>query len=573
MTQLDGALPWQRQGYEPDLIVETRAASDFSAASPAYVETVDPYLGTLRSYPRPDAEQVPQPGRTMYIDLSSPTSPPTYQTVYSWDRETIDPLDPSYDVFAAAGQSAIVTAPLAYQYPPAPAAYEYPTAPTTYEYPTAPSESYAYQSQPAAEFYTSMPVEAPIVIDDTAVLRTYADQEQTYMAASTADVVDQPGNDLPPRSDFRFRDNTPVRGDVPPFDGGPAAVGVSDSPRALRARSVDDRMSWWGAAAGGFALAFIVYDRLLPFQGVVGFVIIYQLFRLALLGTVTALSHPRPVVIDRLATAAIRLGARLVFGALAWTIGFVIFRGWRTLHHIAFYTHTMAGILPQSSVNQGGVLHALVGSGIELTIATIITLPLGIMTAVYMTEVGGKLAQIVRTVIEAMTALPDLLAGLFIYTLLIIGLGFDRSGLAAALALSITMLPLVARSAEVALRVVPAGLRDAGVALGSTQWRTVLQVVLPTAAPGLATALIIAVARAVGETAPVLITSGASTFMNVNPVHNPMNSLPLFIYASLRSGEPNNIARGFGAAVLLLVVVVIFFVLIRLVASRSVKTR
>jgi phosphate transport system permease protein len=568
MTRLDGAVPWQRRSYEPELSVHGLGAESY-ATSPGYVETVDPHLGTLRTYLRP-AQNV-QPARTMYIDLSSPTSPPTYQTVYSWDQAGGgDPLDPSYDVFAAAGQHAVATVPATYEYPTTPATYEYPTTQASY---VAPPESHAYAAAPIADAYISTAADAPVAIDDTAVLQTYADPDQTYMAASVADVVGQRGNDMSPRGDFRFRDNMPVRGDVPPFDDAPRGVGVSDSPRALRTRSVDDRLSWWGAAVGGFALAFIVYDRLLPFQGVVGFVIIYQMFRLALLGTVTALSHPRPVVIDRLATAAIRLGARLVFGALAWTIGFVVIRGWRTLHHVAFYTHTMAGVLPQSSVNQGGVLHALVGSGIELTIATIITLPLGIMTAVYMTEVGGRLAQIVRTVIEAMTSLPDLLAGLFIYTLLIIGLGFDRSGLAAALALAITMLPLVARSAEVALRVVPAGLRDAGVALGSTQWRTVLQVVLPTAAPGLATALIIAVARAVGETAPVLITSGASTFMNVNPVHNPMNSLPLFIYASLRSGEPNNIARGFGAAVLLLVVVVIFFVLIRLVASRSVKTR
>jgi phosphate transport system permease protein len=347
----------------------------------------------------------------------------------------------------------------------------------------------------------------------------------------------------------------------------------ADTPRRINARSLDDRLSWYGAAFGALGLTYVLYERILPFGGFVGFVVMYQVIRLGLFAAVTAWSHPRPVFGDRLATAIIGLGARIVFSSLAWTIGFVVWRGWRTLHHVAFYTHNMAGVLPQSPVNQGGVLHAVIGSGIELGIATAITLPLGILTAVYMTEVGGRLALIVRTVIEAMTSLPDLLAGLFVYTILIIGLGLDRSGLAAALSLAITMLPLIARSGEVALRVVPGGLREAGIALGSTQWRTVLQVVLPTAAPGLATALIIAVARAVGETAPVLITSGASTFTNVNPVHNPMNSLPLFIYASLRSGEPNNIARGFGAAVLLLVVVVVFFVLIRFVASRSVKSR
>jgi len=348
---------------------------------------------------------------------------------------------------------------------------------------------------------------------------------------------------------------------------------VDDSPRRVNSRSLDDRLSWYGSAFGSLGLAYVLYERILPFGGFVGFVVLYQVIKLALFAGVTAWSHPRPIVTDRLATAALGLGARVVFSSLAWTIGFVVWRGWNSMHHVSFYTHDMAGILPQSPVNQGGVLHAVLGSGIELGIATLITLPLGILTAVYMTEVGGRLALVVRTVIEAMTALPDLLAGLFVYTILIIGLGLDRSGLAAALALAITMLPLIARSAEVALRVVPGGLREAGVALGSTQWRTVLQVVLPTAAPGLATALILAVARAVGETAPVLITSGASTFTNINPLHNPMNSLPLYIYAGLRSGEPNNIARSFGAAVLLLLVVVVFFVLIRLVASRSIKSR
>ncbi len=402
MAQLDGPVPWQRNSYEPGFGARTTVGAEPYGATTGYIETVDPYLGTLRSYPRP-AENV-RPSRTMYIDLSSPTSPPAYETVYSWTTAAIDPLDPSYDVFAATGQSRVLDVPFRYEYPGVSATYPVPVETDSYP---APSETYGYASPPAADAYTATAVDTPVVDNAEMAVWPYpAPQqapEQTLVAPPAADTVAHRSDESPPRMDPPSRGNASLRGAVPPSGDMSGDVGLGESPRPLRGRSTDERMTWLGAALGGFALAFIVYDRLLPFQGVVGFVIVYQLFRLALLGTVTALAYPRPVVIDRLATAAIRLGARLVFGALAWTIGFVIIRGWRSLHHVAFYTHTMAGILPQSSVNQGGVLHALVGSGIELTIATIITLPLGIMAAVYMTEVGGKLAQIVRTVIEAMS--------------------------------------------------------------------------------------------------------------------------------------------------------------------------
>ena len=144
-------------------------------------------------------------------------------------------------------------------------------------------------------------------------------------------------------------------------------------------------------------------------------------------------------------------------------------------------------------------------------------MPLGIGTAVYMAEVGGRFSQLVRTVVEAMTALPEILAGLFIYVVLIVDFGLSEVGLAASVAMSVTMLPIIARAGEVALRVVPGGLREASCALGATHWQTVRRVVLPTARAGLATGVILGIARGVGETAIVLITSGASTFLNFNP--------------------------------------------------------
>jgi phosphate transport system permease protein len=136
------------------------------------------------------------------------------------------------------------------------------------------------------------------------------------------------------------------------------------------------------------------------------------------------------------------------------------------------------------------------------------------------------------------------------------------------------MTPIVARSAEVALRVVPGGLREAGQALGASNWQTVRRIVLPTATPGLVTALILSIARGIGESAPLLIVSGFTTFANYNPVDGqPMNSLPLYIFECLKSGEPREIARGFAAAVVLLFIVFFLFAITRFLARQKVTTR
>jgi phosphate transport system permease protein len=152
---------------------------------------------------------------------------------------------------------------------------------------------------------------------------------------------------------------------------------------------------------------------------------------------------------------------------------------------------------------------------------------------------------------------------------LIVDVHFPKSGFAAAMAMSVMGLPIIARASDVVLRVVPGGLREASLALGSSTWQTVWRVVLPTARPGLATALILGIARMVGETSPVLLTSGATTFMNYNPFNAPMNSMPLSIYFSARSGEPLSIERGYGLAAVLLGIVLILFITARLLARQK----
>jgi phosphate transport system permease protein len=370
---------------------------------------------------------------------------------------------------------------------------------------------------------------------------------------------------------------TATLADIPPTPPPPAPAGPntrhSDAPRAISSRTVDDWMSLIGSAVSSLCLVWLLFEQILPLSGKLGFVICWYLAFVALYALVTAMSHPRPVVVDRIASAAVYGCAAVVGIALASTILFTFVKGWPAVHHINFYTHDMAGVGPQDPLTHGGIEHAIVGSLIEIAIAVVIALPAGLATAVYMTEVGGRMARVVRTVVEAMTALPDLVAGLFVYAVLIIKLGESRTGLAAALALAITMLPIIARSSEVVLRVVPSGLREASFALGSSQWRTVWRVVLPTARSGLGTALILGVARGIGETAPVLITSGASTFFNDNPTNNPMNSLPLFIFSGVRSGEPTYITRGYGAATVLLALVLLLFVVVRVLSRQKAGSR
>ncbi|MBV9487518.1 MAG: phosphate ABC transporter permease PstA [Frankiaceae bacterium] len=347
--------------------------------------------------------------------------------------------------------------------------------------------------------------------------------------------------------------------------------GADDQPRTVGRLTQDDIASLVAAFVGSLALTWLVYFQLLPLSGKVGFLFCWYAAFLAVYGLVSSFGNPRPVVVDRLWGAAVAGAAGVVFFAVLSVAIYTLVKGEGAWIHGNFWTHDMAGVGPTETLTHGGITHAVAGSLIELAIATAVSLPLGIGTAIYMVEIGGRFSTVVRTVVEAMTALPDILAGLFIYTVLQLGLGFQRNGFCAAMALSIMMLPIIARSADVSLRVVAGGLREASLALGASRWATVWRVVLPTARSGLATAVILGLARAVGETAPVLITSGASTFFNTNPLKNPMNSLPLFIFSSVRSGEPTYITRGFGAASVLLVLVVVLFIAARLLSREKTK--
>ena len=220
----------------------------------------------------------------------------------------------------------------------------------------------------------------------------------------------------------------------------------------------------------------------------------------------------------------------------------------------------------------GGVRSAILGSLEIVGLATAISIPVGISVALYLTEYGrhGWFANIVRYFIDVMTGVPSIMFGLFIYIALVTahigGSGF--AGWKGAVALSLLMLPIVTRSAEVVLLLVPSDLREAALALGAPRWRVIRNVVLPTAAPGLVTGSLLAVARGMGETAPLLFTVGA-TFAATGNLGAQMNSLPLQIFNDIQSPRDAVIARAWGAALTLVLLVLILNLIARAVARRS----
>jgi phosphate transport system permease protein len=341
-------------------------------------------------------------------------------------------------------------------------------------------------------------------------------------------------------------------------------------PRKVRIGGADPELvsHVLGSAAGALALDWLVYERLLPMTGAIGFWLCWYAVFLVLLAATSATTLDRVGVTDRVVGALVTTAGLVLVACLAGIVVFTFVRGRTALSHLNFYTQTTAYIGPSDPLDKGGIFAAIVGTLEQVAISVVLSVPLGIATAVYLSEVKGRLGRLVRTVVEAMSAVPTIVAGLFIYSLLILKLGQDRSGFAASLALSVSMIPVVTMTAEVVLRLVPNGLREASLALGTTQWQTVRRVVLPTARPGLVTAVLLGVARVIGETSPVLLVAGSTNELNYNPFHGPMLSLPLFVFTDMREPVDQAIDRAFGAAVVLLVLVVVLFSLARILGGR-----
>ncbi len=339
--------------------------------------------------------------------------------------------------------------------------------------------------------------------------------------------------------------------------------------RDLRSIPLEDRFNLIGAAAAGIAVATLLFGWLTPMTGFVGWLLLSFLAFLGIYAMLASLRADRLTVSERIMTALFFSAGILLLSALVFVIAFTVVRGVPALLNPNFFYETMKLAGPLDPLSMGGILHAIVGTLIQIGIALIITIPLGITTAVFLNEIGGPFARFVRTISDAMTALPSIVAGLFVYAAIITLVTHQRSGFAASLAISVMMLPIIIRASDVVLRLVPHNLREASYALGTTRWRTVWNVVLPTSRSGLVTAVILGTARGIGETSPVLLTSGVTAELNLNPFEGPMISLPLQVFDFVKSPEPNMIARGFGAAATLVLLVLALFVVARMIGGRG----
>ncbi|GAA5029839.1 phosphate ABC transporter permease PstA [Microbacterium fluvii] len=353
----------------------------------------------------------------------------------------------------------------------------------------------------------------------------------------------------------------------------PARAPASDPPRrqtgGVRAA---DLLAIGGAAMSAVSLTVFLF-MIAPLEGPIAFAAIAYVLFVAAYVLIVALDEPGPVVADRLIAVVIHSLAFTVLATLVFVVGFTLARGAEALTYSNFYVEDMSLAGPLDPLSAGGIVHAIAGTLIQISIALVITIPLGLTTALFLTEVPGRFSRFVRTIVESMTALPSIVAGLFVYASFILVLGVQKSGLAAALAISVMMLPIMIRSADVVLRLVPATLKEASIGLGAGQWHTVWHVTLPTAKSGLTTAVILATARGIGETSPVLLTSGFTAALNLDPTADPMVSLPLAVFEFVKSPEPSMVARGFGTAAVLMLLVLILFVVARMIGRDDVAAR
>ena len=322
----------------------------------------------------------------------------------------------------------------------------------------------------------------------------------------------------------------------------------------------------FGAALAGVSCSLLL-TQVTGLSGLLGVAVVAYVFFVVVYAVLVSLTEDRPAVLDAVMTVLMASMAVLALAALGITIGFTLARGWSALVHLNTYTQDLSNAGPLAPLSVGGIGHAIVGTLWEIGIAVVLTVPLGLVAAVYLDMSRTRPSGVFRTIVVAMTALPSILAGLFVYALWILTLGFQKSGLAAALALSVMMLPYMIRAADLALRLVPGSLREASAALGAPSWRGELGVVIPTARSGLATAVILGIARGIGEASPVLLTAGYTTYINGDPLHGAMASLPLAALKLVQLDNPAYTARAFACASFLLLLVIVLFVTARKVGG------
>jgi len=352
--------------------------------------------------------------------------------------------------------------------------------------------------------------------------------------------------------------------------------GVVMTPQHIRTRRLPPAMNIGLAVAALLIAAALVYG--LSIGNWVLVAVLGLLFYLAGLQFAAGRVEGRRAARNRMWTTLIYSACVLAILPLASVVWTLLSKGVERLDADFFLT-SMNNIGARDP--NGGAYHAIVGTLQQVGIATLLAVPLGVLGAIYLVEYGrGRFALAVRFFVDVMTGIPSIVAGLFIlsFWVLTVSPWFNNgqprySGFAAALALTVLMLPTIVRSTEEMLRLVPDPLREGAYALGVPKWKTIVKVVMPTALPGIVTGIMLAVARAAGETAPVLLVAGGAAAINFNPFGGNQSSLSLFVFQQAGDASRYAPARAWTAALTLVALVLILTIAAKLLARRNRLTK
>ena len=314
------------------------------------------------------------------------------------------------------------------------------------------------------------------------------------------------------------------------------------------------------------AISTFAIVAITPLKGKLGFSLVLIGMAILTAAVLTGVRKDRKAVTNSVTTVLVYIAAAFVVIPLISILWEIFSRGISGLS-LGIFTRDMSATSTDAPLNEGGLIHALVGTIYLIVFASVVSTPIGILAALYIVEVKGKFAGLVRFFVQAMSGVPSIVAGLFLYAVWLITLGNSYNTFVGAGALAILMIPTVARTAEEVLKLIPNDLREAGLAMGATQWRTVSMVVIPAARSGLVTAVILGIARVAGETAPLLLTIGGSDALNLNPASGNNAALPQYVWKNLLLGNELAISRAWLGVMVLIILVFIFFTLARVLGA------
>ena len=318
------------------------------------------------------------------------------------------------------------------------------------------------------------------------------------------------------------------------------------------------------------AIVTYIFVAMTEMKGKLAYALLFFIFGTGFQAALSWSKRGKSAATDTIAASIMMTGGFLVFLPVASLLFTTIAKGFKGLRPQVF-TSTMESTSYSDPLTSGGLLHAIIGTLFLILIATAISLPLSILTALYLTEIKGKASGFIQFLVQAMSGVPSVVAGIFIYAALLLTTDLRGSTIIGALPLAILMIPTVTRTAQEVLLLVPSELREAGLALGATQWKTVATIVVPAARNGLITAVILGVARIAGETAPLLFTLGTSDKVNWNIFSGGQSALPYYVWSGLRDGTEGGMQRAWTGILVLLILVLTLFVSARVFGSRKVK--